>query len=566
MTRLASSESLRRTVDHSIAVIIEELTTRLQQGEVIDIEACCRTNPEHAERLRQLLPALKMLSSLGGESDNLTLLGEPLGDFRLIRELGRGGMGVVYEAEQLSLGRRVALKVLPFAATLDAKQLRRFQNEAQAAACLHHPNIVPVHGVGCARGLHYYAMQFIEGQSLARVIEEMRAQNKPAGIAHPANLSISTPPAAPMMGAPALAETTPRALVSTRQSIRATAHFRAVAHVGIQAAEALDHAHEQGVVHRDIKPANLLLDGRGSLWITDFGLAQLPSDSRLTLTGDLVGTLRYMSPEQAKGGNATLDHRTDIYSLGATLYELLTLEPALSGKNREELLCQAAASEYLPPRRLNRAVPAELETIVLKAMANEPGDRYQKVHALADDLRRWLVGTPIRARRPSWRRQLAWWGKRHRLLVATASVLIVAVLAFSVFDVWRGRRRIALLEQGVSEDIQSAENLQREGHWAEALQALERCDGRLSQGGPARLRDRVGDLRREIALVRALEACRLELLSMASGEPDFASADQSYLEAFRDHGLEAALADVECAASLIRDSAIRIQIVAGLDD
>jgi tetratricopeptide (TPR) repeat protein len=302
------------------------------------------------------------------------------------------------------------------------------------------------------------------------------------------------------------------------------------------------------------------------VWITDFGLAQFPSDSRLTLTGDLVGTLRYMSPEQAKGGNATLDHRTDIYSLGATLYELLTLEPALLGHNREELLRQAAASEYLPPRRVNRAVPAEFETIVLKAMANEPGDRYQTAHALADDLRRWLVGTPILARRPSWGRQLAWWGKRHRLLVATASVLIVAVLAFAVFDVWRGRQRIALLEQGVSEDIQSAESLQREGHWAEALQALERSEGRLSQGGPARLRDRVGDLRREIALVRALEACRLELLSMASGDPDFASTDQSYFEAFRDHGLEAALTDVERAASLIRESAIRIQIVAGLDD
>src|SRR5205807_464467 len=250
--------------------------------------------------------------------------------FRLLREVGRGGMGVVYEAEQISLRRRVALKVLPFAATLDPKRLQRFRNEARAAACLHHPNIVPVHGVGCVRGVHYYAMQFIEGQSLARVIEELREHWGSAKLAHPAPDRHSTASKPWSIRAQASRSTAPLGAFSSRHSIREPAHFSAVAQIGIQAAEALEHAHQLGIVHRDIKPANLLLDGRGDLWITDFGLARLQDDHGLTMTGDVLGTLRYMSPEQA-AGSKDLDHRTDVYSLGATLYELLALRPAVAG-------------------------------------------------------------------------------------------------------------------------------------------------------------------------------------------------------------------------------------------
>src|SRR5262249_27765563 len=193
-----------------------------------------------------------------------------------LREVGRGGMGVVYEAEQISLGRRVALKVLPFAATMDARQLQRFLNEARAAATLHHAHVVPVYAVGQERGVHYYAMQFVDGQTLADLIA------RPSGRQEQAHK-----------------DTVPVAAVTTQSAPRARAFFRRAAEWGIQAAEALDHSHQLGIVHRDIKPGNLMIDHQGKLWVTDFGLARTGADSNLTMTGDLLGTLRYMSPEQA---------------------------------------------------------------------------------------------------------------------------------------------------------------------------------------------------------------------------------------------------------------------------
>jgi serine/threonine protein kinase len=263
-----------------------------------------------------------------------------LGDFRLLREVGRGGMGIVYEAEQISLHRRVALKVLPFAAALDPRQLQRFQNEAQAAALLHHPNIVPVHAVGCERGVHYYAMQFIDGQSLATLIRELQ---QAAGARRPG--PVVKGPAVPWTAGPDRpaadagdGTSSPAAALSTEHSARRSQFFRRMARLVRTAAEALDHAHQLGVVHRDIKPANLLLDGRGNLWITDFGLALLQNKAGLTTTGELVGTLRYMSPEQASAQRGPLDHRTDIYALGVTLYELLTLEPLFASTDGNHLL------------------------------------------------------------------------------------------------------------------------------------------------------------------------------------------------------------------------------------
>ena len=211
--------------------------------------------------------------------------GQSFGDFEIEEEIGRGGMGIVYRARQLSLKRTVALKVLPLAATLDPRRLQRFHNEAQAAASLHHTNIVPVYFVGSERGVHFYAMQLIDGQTLAAVIHDQRRSESKEPVQEP--------------GAEPTACTTPAAAFSTAKPGRDAAYFRKVAELGVQAAEALDHAHQMGVVHRDIKPANLMLDGRGTLWVTDFGLAQLQTDAGLTLTGDLVGTLRYMSPEQA---------------------------------------------------------------------------------------------------------------------------------------------------------------------------------------------------------------------------------------------------------------------------
>jgi WD40 repeat protein/serine/threonine protein kinase len=385
----------------------------------------------------------------------------PLGDFRIVREIGRGGMGVVYEAVQISLGRKVALKVLPFAAALDQKQLQRFKNEAQAAATLHHTNIVPVHAVGTERGVHYYAMQFIEGQSLALIIHETRLHERDSDdIGRPPQLDTATGvrlkgeplcrdplPATIDNRSPALdyyaPSTPPVAALSTQVSHHSATYFRTVANLGVQAAEALDHAHALGVVHRDIKPANLLVDVRGNLWITDFGLAQVQSDSHnLTMTGDLVGTLRYMSPEQALAKRVLVDHRTDIYSLGVTLYELLTLQPAFPDDDRHELIRKIAFEEPSPPQRINPRIPADLVTIVLKSIAKNPDERYGTAQELADDLQRFLKDEPIHAKRPTWTQRARKWARRHQPVVRSAIAalfLAVAALAASTILIWRAK-------------------------------------------------------------------------------------------------------------------------------
>ena len=349
----------------------------------------------------------------------------PLGDFQIVKEIGRGGMGVVYEAVQLSLGRRVALKVLPFAAALDARQLQRFKTEAQAAAQLHHQHIVPVYGVGCDRGIHFYAMQLIEGRSLSDVIRELRRES---GNPEPLSGGSTT------VDYDSQIDRVPTAVLRTTQhSGRAREVFRSAARLAADVADALEYAHEAGVVHRDIKPANLLIDARGAVWITDFGLAHVVADAGLTQTGDLVGTLRYMSPEQAAGRRAPIDHRADVYSLGATLYELLTLQPLFAGPDRARLLNQILNEEPRPLRQWDRAIPLELETIVLKALSKNPADRYATAGAMAADLRRFLDEIPILARRPTIVDRTRKWMRRHPSVVASTVLLLVCgVLGLSV--------------------------------------------------------------------------------------------------------------------------------------
>jgi serine/threonine protein kinase/Flp pilus assembly protein TadD len=474
MNAPASLREPAASADARLAELIEELTTRLQAGERIDLEACLRDHPEHVERLEKLLPALRMLADVSrsrhagfasGVTDAVPQLGQ-LGDFRLLREIGRGGMGVVYEAEQISLGRRVALKVLPFAATVDAKQLQRFKNEAQAAAHLQHPHIVPVHYVGCERGVHFYAMQYVDGQTLAQLIAGLRAEmteqakdnaELPATIDRPASeeagslgaqhSALGTPPTAPA--------------ISTEDSTRPPAFFRTAAQLGLQAALALEHAHQLGIIHRDIKPANLLVAAEPGestpavhLWITDFGLAHVQGETKLTMTGDLLGTLRYMSPEQALAKRVIIDHRTDIYSLGATLYELLTLQPAFAGEDRQELLRQIAFEEPKPPRRWDKAIPADLETIVLKALEKNPSDRYATAQELAEDLRCYLEEKPIRARPATVVQKARKWARRNRgvvwslgLSAALLLAVVVAALAVGIVVVSRKQRDTQLAWQ-----------------------------------------------------------------------------------------------------------------------
>ncbi len=376
-----------------------------------------------------------------------------IGDFRLIREVGSGGMGVVYEAEQISLRRHVAIKILPFAATFDSRQLQRFRNEAQAAAQLHHTAVVPIFAVGVESGVHYYAMQFIDGQSLAELIDGLRRMDRKLedknrhDPSHPlasedpldTSLTIDYPPVAPPERrrewiTPSAVATATLTAISTEHRSRAHRYFERVAGLGVQAAEGLEHAHQVGVVHRDVKPANLLLDARGDLWVTDFGLALFRSDPGLTMTGELVGTVRFMSPEQAMGKKGLIDHRTDIYSLGITLYELLTLTPAFDGRDRHELLRQIAFEEPKTPRSIDSSIPVELETIVLKAIAKDPADRYASAQELADDLKRFIDDRPILARRPTLPEIAARWVRRHRIIAFTCvAAMAVAMVGLSIF-------------------------------------------------------------------------------------------------------------------------------------
>jgi serine/threonine protein kinase len=453
-----------------LAELIDGLAARLQAGETVDVEMVAREHPAYAEDVRRLLPALGALDELSrsGNEDSsgvapphADLTSGVLGDFRIVREVGRGGMGIVYEAEQVSLGRRVALKVLPFAATLHPKHLQRFHNEARAAACLHHEHIIPVHFVGCERGAHFYAMQFIDGHTLAQFIQSLQPTNGPAQA--DANATQDYRPAGD-------APTAPVAALSTERSgPQGRAYYRQAAELMAQAAEALEHAHSLGIVHRDIKPANLLVGATGKLWVGDFGLARLGADAGLTLSGDLLGTLRYMAPEQALARHGLVDHRADVYGLGATLYELLTLRPAVTGTERAEVLRQVAFEEPAAPRKLDKAIPEELETIVLKALEKNPADRYGTAQELAEDLRRFLDDKPIRARRPTLVQRVRKWFRRNPGLAWAA---VVGLLLGSAVSVWkyldeRAARREAdghraLAERKTGEALRAKEDTERE--------------------------------------------------------------------------------------------------------
>jgi eukaryotic-like serine/threonine-protein kinase len=449
----------------------------------------------------------------------------PLGDYEILHELGRGGMGVVFEARQLSLDRHVALKVLPFTASLDPRQLQRFKTEAQATAHLHHTNIVPIFAVGCERGIHFYVMQFIEGRTLGAVIRELEQLADPQRQDAPTSSRLAG------------------GTLTTERSARSPAFYRTAAQIGVQVAEALAYAHARGVIHRDIKPTNLLLDGQGNTWITDFGLAQFHSNCALTMTGDVIGTLRYMSPEQALGKRELLDHRTDIYSLGATLYELLTLRPAFPENDRQALVRQIGFDEPCLPRRINRAVPVELEIIVQKAMAKEPDGRYATAQELADDLRRFLEDKPIRARRPNWAQRTRQWGRRHKpVVIGGIVVLLMAVLALTIGSLllWREQGRTqAALTQALAHQAATEEQRGR----AETGELLAR---RYLYGAQMNLA--LNALEQE-NLARALEL--LESQKPRAGDADLRSFEWYYLWGVSHTGLCATLhghtSTVRCA-------------------
>ncbi len=390
------------------------------RGEAPDRAELLAAHPECASQIENCLASLEFVTAVvkplvatqirSPAAGSATAPPRTIGDFRLVRRVGQGGMGIVYEAWQQSLSRRVALKVLPFAPLLDARQVTRFKNEAQAAASLDHHHIVSVYAVGSDHGLHYYAMQFVDGLSLAELIR--LAASRPLAGGEPVD-----PPDVAQLPAE----------LSTLSGPAGPAYFRRVAAVVRDVAQALHHAHQLGVVHRDIKPANLLVDTAGNVFVADFGLATTQANAGLTLTGDVVGTLRYMSPEQALGNEAVIDFRTDIYSLGLTLYELLTRQPAFVENDRGHLLRRILEDAPPRPTTMDAAVPRDLETITLKAIAREPEARYLSMAEFADDLSRFLASRPIRARRPNLVEAGFKWFQQHTA-VTWSAVTIAALL------------------------------------------------------------------------------------------------------------------------------------------
>jgi serine/threonine protein kinase/Tfp pilus assembly protein PilF len=566
--------------DGVLADLLDRVADRVRAGEDADMDALTRAHPEHAATLRRLVPAVRWLAEVDRPDADAEPHASPgplsgltaLGDFRILGELGRGGMGVVYAAEQVSLGRQVALKVLPLAATLDPRRLQRFQNEARAAGCLHHTNIVPVFAVGVAHGVHYYAMQLIEGQTLAAVVRDLRVHTTQPCAARP-----DADTASRHGDTPAIATA-----LSTDGGVRSRPYINAITRLGMQAAEALDYAHQLGIVHRDIKPANFMMDNRGQLWVTDFGLAQFrDGEGCLTLTGDMVGTLRYMSPEQALGQRTVIDHRADVYALGATLYELLTLEPALDGRDRQELLRQIAFEDPKPSRRINPAIPADLETIVLKAMAKAPADRYATAQELADDLRRFLEDKAIRARRPSALDRSRKWARRHRSMMWSAALACAATLVILAASVgWTVRdkaARDAKVRNDLEQALFEAQRNQRDGKVWQAQAAARRAEALLSYcaADPAMAR-RVDHVVRVVAeeaaekrLLADLEEIRRQQVEIHPTQHRFAIEKTlpAYRKAFREFGWEADTTTPAAAATRLahRPRELQATVLAALD-
>lgn len=407
--------SLTEEQQQRLTAVLDEYLSALESGTPTSEEALFAAHPDLREPLTHYLRSLGQLQELAtaGEGVANRLASAPIqpaplmqiGDFQLIEQIGRGGMGIVYIAKQLSLSRHVALKILPITSALDSRYIARFQHEARAAAALTHPNIVPVLMVGDDAGVHYYAMHLVEGLPLDEVIELVRATRVEA------RRSSTCLPEEPIASDGCLVPAATQFSDYVMQVLR----------IGLQAAEALAAAHRAGVVHRDIKPSNLMVEPGGKLWITDFGLARLHDVSNLTRSGDLVGTLRYMSPEQALAVSGGVDHRTDIYSLGATLYELLCLHPAYSDLAGQQLLQQISSGPPTQLRELCPEIPEEVAYVIARAMARNREERYSTATELAADLARLIEGeTPdgFRSRESllaTWLPAKLWNWKKRRL-------------------------------------------------------------------------------------------------------------------------------------------------------
>ncbi|MEM8735435.1 MAG: serine/threonine-protein kinase, partial [Planctomycetota bacterium] len=418
-----------------------------------------------------------------------------LGKYELIEEIGQGGMGVVYRAHEPELDREVALKILPAQNLKKKGQADRFSLEAKAAASLNHEHIVPIYDSGEDEGTRYYAMKLIEGQPLSIVVKSARQALRSGNRKHLADSNATIADRAASVDTkaskPKLSETS---FVASHVYGDSKSHLglaKSVARIGIDAAQALHHAHLRGVIHRDIKPSNLLLDEDHKVWITDFGLAQLRNSPSLTQTGDIVGTLRYMSPEQASGRRSFVDNRTDIYSLGITLYELLTLRSACRGRDAAEILREVTFERPIPIRKLNSHVPKDLESIIERAIERNPDDRYENAVDFANDLQRFVDGEkPSLKRYGVWKRTRDWLTTRPAALASIGVgvlclLLTLGAIAWAYAMIANDEEKQKEIAQAQLIQAENAELLARAAYYRKENPSLAIELLRQIQGGPA---------------------------------------------------------------------------------
>lgn len=424
-----------------------------------------------------------------------------LGDFELRREVGRGGMGTVYEAWQRSLQRVVALKVLAPHVSSTPRAVVRFQREAQAAAKLHHTHIVPIFAQGEADGTYFYAMEFVQGRSLHSIISELRNSEIDSATTMRLGETVALPRSDSGVGGSRSGtgqfsgsgianldgedDKHHRAASAPSSKSRSIAlDFHSIAQHMANVADALAYAHQEGVIHRDIKPHNLILGDDGRMRVSDFGLARLSEQPGVTVTGEMLGSPLYMSPEQIRGNPDEVDHRADIYSLGATMYEWLTLRPPYPGETRERVISLILSTEPKPVRHSNAAVPLDLETICMKAVERDRDRRYRSAGELRDDLRRYIASRPIEAKRAGLVRTGTKFVLRHQI----ASLLVVAAVVALLLS-WQVHSKQQKFETASAKVIEATQQAEQTAVQNKLLlEAMEAIGGAL-QGGPATVVD-----------------------------------------------------------------------------
>ena len=383
--------------DDPVEVLMASCLERPEAEHRDALERACDTHPEHAAELRRRFALLDGMGLIGESAAEVSQLPEQLGDFRPLSEIGSGGMGIVYRAEQVSLGREVAIKLVRPDYLYFPGARERFRREVEAVARLKHPGVVPVHAVGEERGLPYLAMELVEGCTLAEVLEQLTGRD-------PERLTGDDL-------ADAIAARAGVDVARSPDSIFARSWAEAMIELVRQMADALAHAHEVGILHRDVKPSNVMVDARGRAMLLDFGLSSEGGSERLTRSGTRAGTLLYMAPEQVRGGE--LDARTDVYALGVTLYECLTLQPPHRGASALEIQSSILAGAPTPVRRRNPRVSRDAEAVCATALSPEPERRYSSARVLADDLANVLAHRPVLASPPGPWLALSRWTRRH---------------------------------------------------------------------------------------------------------------------------------------------------------